>query len=69
VLGLVEMAVYRLPDAKLLVQPRVSARTANIERGVIRVVDGVPAPDVTGQPATAHKQASAARNDSSIRWR
>lgn len=35
--GLVEMAGYEMPDGRLLVQPRILARTANIERAVVRV--------------------------------
>ena len=35
--GLVEVAGYELPDGRLLVQPRLLARTENIERVVVRV--------------------------------
>jgi hypothetical protein len=35
--GLVEVAGYEFPDGRLLVQPRLLARTANIERAVVRV--------------------------------
>ena len=35
--GLVEVAGYELPDGRLLVQPRILARTTNIERAVVRV--------------------------------
>jgi hypothetical protein len=35
--GLVEVVGYDLPDGRLLVQPRLLARTANIERAVVRV--------------------------------
>jgi hypothetical protein len=35
--GLVEMAGYEMPDGRLLVQPRVLARTTNLERAVVRV--------------------------------
>jgi hypothetical protein len=35
--GLIEMAGYEMPDGRLLVQPRVLARTANLERAVVRV--------------------------------
>jgi hypothetical protein len=35
--GLVEMAGYAMPDGRLLVQPRLLARTTNIERAVIRL--------------------------------
>ncbi len=40
-LALVELGLFRLPDTGgYLVQPRVIARTINIERGTVRVVDG-----------------------------
>ena len=35
--GLVEVAGYEMPDGRLLVQPRVLARTATLERAVVRV--------------------------------
>jgi hypothetical protein len=35
--GLIELAGYEMPDGRLLVQPRVLARTANMERAVVRV--------------------------------
>lgn len=35
--GLVEVAGYEMPDGRLLVQPRVLARTANIQRAVVHV--------------------------------
>ena len=37
IFGLVEIAGYEMPDGRLLVQPRVLARTANIERAVVRI--------------------------------
>jgi hypothetical protein len=39
-LGMVEMPVFQLPQGELIVQPRVLARTVNIERGIVRVADG-----------------------------
>jgi hypothetical protein len=39
-LGIVEMAVFKLPPHGLLVQPRVLARTVNIPRGIVRLEDG-----------------------------
>jgi hypothetical protein len=39
-LGIVEMPVFRLPHGGLIVQPRVLARTVNIERGIVKVADG-----------------------------
>ena len=39
-LGIVEMPVFRLPQGGLIVQPRVLARTVNIERGIVKVADG-----------------------------
>jgi len=39
-LALVELALFRLPgDGAVLVQPRIIARTVNIERGIIRFDD------------------------------
>jgi hypothetical protein len=35
--GLVEIAGYEMPDGRLLVRPRVLARTMNLERAVVRV--------------------------------
>jgi hypothetical protein len=34
------MAVYRMPDGGFVVQPRVLARTVNIERGIVRIEGG-----------------------------
>ena len=42
-LGIVEMPVFRLPHGGLIVQPRVLARTVNIERGIVKVAEGHPA--------------------------
>jgi hypothetical protein len=39
-LSIVEMPAFRLPQSGLIVQPRVLARTVNIERGIVRVADG-----------------------------
>lgn len=40
-LALVELGLFRMPEGTgYLVQPRVIARTINIERGTVRVVDG-----------------------------
>ena len=44
-LGLIEVALYRLPNNDLLVQPRVLARTLNIERAIVTIVTK----SVTGQ--------------------
>lgn len=35
--GLVEMAGYEMPDGRLLVQPRLLARTTDIERAAVRI--------------------------------
>jgi hypothetical protein len=35
--GLIEIVGYEMPDGRLLVQPRVLARTVNVERTVVRV--------------------------------
>lgn len=40
-LGLVELAVHRMPGALgFVIQPRVLARTVNIERGIVRIEEG-----------------------------
>jgi len=36
------MAGYKMPDGRLLLQPRVLARTANIERAVVRIEGSGP---------------------------
>ena len=38
-LALVELALFRLPAGGVLIQPRIIARTINIERGIIRFDD------------------------------
>ena len=38
--GVIEMQVFRMPSQGFLVQPRVLARTVNIERGIVRLSDG-----------------------------
>lgn len=50
-LALVELALYRLPEppaGRLLVQPRIVARTVEIERAVVRLDDGVPSISPSG---------------------
>jgi hypothetical protein len=39
-LGIIEMALFKLPTGGFLVQPRVLARTVNIERGIVKIIDG-----------------------------
>jgi hypothetical protein len=39
-LGIVEMPIFALPSQGFLVQPRVLARTVNIERGIVRFSEG-----------------------------
>ncbi len=39
-LGLVELALFELPENGYIVQPRVLARTTNIYRGIVRIEDG-----------------------------
>ena len=39
-LGLVEIAFFRIPGGGLIAQPRVFARTVNIERGIVKIEDG-----------------------------
>jgi hypothetical protein len=41
-LGLVEAQVHLLPKESYVVQPRILARTVNIERGIVRIEDGRP---------------------------
>lgn len=41
-LGIVEMPVFQMPNDGFVVQPRVLARTVNIERGIVRIADSVP---------------------------
>ena len=58
-LALVELALFRLPgDGGVLVQPRVIARTVNIERGIVRFDDArisvAPAPTV--DPAVGRRK-------------
>ena len=51
-LGLVEMSLWREPDSRaILVQPRILARTLQIERAVVRVEDGVSLRPVDLLPA------------------
>lgn len=51
-LGVVEVAVHRIPDASsFVVQPRVLARTVNIERAVVRIEGGQAV--VTAPPSGA----------------
>ncbi len=56
-LGLVELSVHRLPeDDTYLVQPRILARTVNIERGIVRLgSDGlfISAPAEVGRSHSA----------------
>ncbi len=41
-LGIIEIPVYLLPQGGYVIQPRVLARTINIERGIVTIVDGQP---------------------------
>lgn len=56
-LGLVELSIHRLPEDDIyLVQPRILARTVNIERGIVRLgQDGL----VISAPAEAGRSLSA----------
>ncbi len=61
--GLVEMAGYEMPDGRLLVQPRLLARTTSVERVVVRVEGlGADLAEVVslGDAATADEQADEA---------
>lgn len=60
-LGIVELPVFRVPEAGFLVQPRVLARTVNIERGIVKIADGraaVEAPPVTSSTEPAGRRTS-----------
>jgi hypothetical protein len=56
-LGLIELAVFTLPAGGYLVQPRILARTTNIDRGIVTIEDGritvkPPSPQVTTTPVS-----------------
>jgi hypothetical protein len=51
-LGIVEIAHFKLPPHGFLIQPRVLARTVNIERGIVRVSDGRVTIDPSKQPTS-----------------
>jgi hypothetical protein len=60
ILGLVELAVHRMPGALgFVLQPRVLARTVNIERGIVRIEDGRPV--VTAPPPLARSSGAGRR--------
>lgn len=53
-LAMVEMALWRLPgEGRVLVQPRVLARTVQIERAVVRLEQGVTIKTAQIEPAAA----------------
>jgi len=58
-LGLVEMTVFQLPAGGFVVQPRVLARTVNIERGIVRLLD--PGLTVQAPPALTPESADGRR--------
>jgi hypothetical protein len=39
-LGLVSLGIFELPNRQFLVQPRIVARTTNIDRGIVTIKDG-----------------------------
>lgn len=39
-LGMVELTLFRLPAGGFVMQPRILARTVNIERGILRIEEG-----------------------------
>jgi hypothetical protein len=56
-LGLVELAIFKLPTEMggYLVQPRILARTKNIDRGIVTIENGkitakAPPPQIVGSP-------------------
>ncbi len=48
--GLVELAIYRMPDSSMLVQPRVLAQTAIIKRTVISIRDNTVQVEEDAEP-------------------
>ncbi|MEQ9190534.1 MAG: hypothetical protein RLQ25_08520 [Alphaproteobacteria bacterium] len=57
-LALTELALYRLPAGEILVQPRIIARTFNIERGIVRLDDNRLSVESAPQVRTTAKVAS-----------
>lgn len=60
-LAIVELPVFHVPEAGFLVQPRVLARTVNIERGIVKIADGraaVEAPSVASGTEPAGRRTS-----------
>lgn len=54
-LGLVEIAIWQLPDSGLVVQPRILVRTLNIERAIIRLSsDAISADAIPLDEQTVH---------------
>lgn len=62
-LGIVEMTVFQLPAGSFIVQPRVLARTVNIERGIVRILDG----GLAVQAAPASTDSEGVRRRTTIR--
>ncbi len=61
ILGIVEIGVFKLPSGSFLVQPRILARTVNIERGIVKFADGKvsiePSPEaVAAKPRTISEE-------------
>ena len=54
-LGLVETAVYKLPSNDYLVQPRVLARTLNIERAIVTISGSAVAAQAVVTPAQTRR--------------
>jgi hypothetical protein len=52
-LGIVEMALFKLPSGGFVVQPRVLTRTVNIERGIVRLADGKVSIDASPEAEAA----------------
>jgi len=59
-LGIIEMALFKLPSGSFLVQPRILARTVNIERGIVKFADGQltidPVPQEAAQPRSISEE-------------
>ena len=63
-LGLVEMAIYKLPSQEILVQPRILARTLNIERAIVSLSSTSFASQVViGQPPSTHGERAMSLTD------
>ena len=56
-LGVIELPVFQTPEGGFLVQPRTLARTVNIERGIVKIQDGLPVIEASPARDTGEKPA------------